>query len=259
MLMILSMLLDALDAVVGARAQPRPVQPVGDRPVEDLVDQGGLARARDAGDAAEHAEREADVDVLEVVLARAANHELVAGRPPLLRHRDRPLAAQVLAGEGLRSSRELRRRALRDDLAAVLAGAGAEVDDVVGGADRALVVLDHDHRVAEVAQPLERVDQLLVVALVEADRRLVEDVEDADERRADLGGEPDPLRLAAGERRRPPARATGSRSRRCRGSAAARRSRARPAARSRARSRSAPAPRSTRGRRAPTAACTRRC
>ena len=111
-----------------------------------------------------------------------------------------PLAAQVLAGEGLRSSRELCRRALRDDLAAVLAGAGAEVDDVVGGADRALVVLDHDHGVAEVPQPLERVDQLLVVALVEPDRGLVEDVEDAHERRADLGREPDPLRLTAGER-----------------------------------------------------------
>ena len=84
----------------------------------------------------------------------------------------------------------------------MLAGAGPEVDDVVGGADRALVVLDHDHRVAEVAQALERPDQLLVVALVQADRRLVEDVEDADQARADLGREPDPLRLAAGERRR---------------------------------------------------------
>ena len=45
-------------------------------------------------------------------------------------------------------------------------------------------------------------DQLLVVALVQADRGLVEDVEDADEAGADLGREPDPLRLAAGERRR---------------------------------------------------------
>ena len=84
----------------------------------------------------------------------------------------------------------------------MLAGAGTEVDDVVGGADRALVVLDDDHRVAEVAQPLERPDQLLVVALVQADRGLVEDVEDADQAGADLGREPDPLRLAAGERGR---------------------------------------------------------
>ncbi len=93
-----------------------------------------------------------------------------------------------------------RGRALGDDVAAVLAGPGTEVDDVVGGAHRALVVLDHDHRVAEVAQPLQGPDQLRVVALVQADRRLVEDVEDADQARADLGREADPLRLPAGER-----------------------------------------------------------
>ncbi len=91
-----------------------------------------------------------------------------------------------------------------DHVAAVLAGARAHVDQVVGGPHRALVVLDHQHRVAEVAQPLERRDQLLVVALVQADRRLVEDVEHADQRGADLRGQPDPLRLAARQRRRRP-------------------------------------------------------
>ena len=91
-----------------------------------------------------------------------------------------------------------------DHVAAVLARARPHVDQVVGGAHRALVVLDHQHGVAEVAQALERRDQALVVALVQADRRLVEDVEHADQRGADLGREPDPLRLAAAERRRGP-------------------------------------------------------
>ena len=97
---------------------------------------------------------------------------------------------------------DLRRRALGDDVAAVLARARAHVDEPVGAAHHLLVVLDDDHGVAEVAQPLERPDQPVVVALVEPDRRLVEDVEDADELRADLGREPEPLRLAARERRR---------------------------------------------------------
>ena len=61
-------------------------------------------------------------------------------------------------------------RALRDDLAAMDAGAGAHVDDVIGGADRILVMLDDDHGVAEIAQAPERVEQPVVVALVEADR-----------------------------------------------------------------------------------------
>ena len=93
-------------------------------------------------------------------------------------------------------------RARHDDLAAVLAGARADVDDVVGDPDRLLVVLDDDHGVAEVAQPHERVDQPLVVALVEPDRRFVEHVEHADETAPDLRREPDALRLTAGERAR---------------------------------------------------------
>ncbi len=89
--------------------------------------------------------------------------------------------------------------ALGDDVAAVDAGAGADVDHFVGGADGVLVVLDHDHGVAEVAQPAQRLEQPRVVALVQADRRLVEHVEHAGEAGADLRGEPDALALAAGQ------------------------------------------------------------
>ncbi len=51
------------------------------------------------------------------------------------------------------------------------AGARAHVDDVVGGAYRVLVVFDHQHRVADVAQVLERRQQAVVVALVQAARQ----------------------------------------------------------------------------------------
>ena len=115
-------------------------------------------------------------------------------------HLDLALAGEVLAGQRGRVLGDLVRRAGGDHVAAVFAGAGAEVDEVVGGAHRALVVLDHDHRVAEVAQAVERADQLLVVALVQPDRGLVEHVHHADQAGADLGRQADPLRLAARER-----------------------------------------------------------
>ena len=41
--------------------------------VQDLVDQAALARARYAGDAGEHAQREGHIDVAQVVLPRAAD------------------------------------------------------------------------------------------------------------------------------------------------------------------------------------------
>ena len=87
-----------------------------------------------------------------------------------------------------------------DDLAAVLAGAGPDVDHPVGDLDRLLVVLDDEHGVAEVAEAHERVDEAAVVALVEPDRRLVEHVQHADQAGADLAGQADALGLAAGQR-----------------------------------------------------------
>ena len=113
-------------------------------------------------------------------------------------------------------------RAGVDDGAAVLARPGPDVDHVVGGADGLLVVLDHDHRVAQVAQPHQRADQPLVVALVQADRRLVEHVEHADQPAADLAGQADPLRLAARQRAGRAGRARGSRGPRRAGTACAR-------------------------------------
>jgi hypothetical protein len=87
-------------------------------------------------------------------------------------------------------------------VAAMDAGAGAHIDDIIGGADRILVMFDDDHGVAEIAQALERDEQPIIVALVQADRGLVEDVEHAREARADLRGEADALALAARERAR---------------------------------------------------------
>ena len=122
------------------------------------------------------------------------------GRPALRRHRDLHLAAQILARDRRGIAHDLVDRAVGDHLAAVLAGARAEIDDVIGRAHRLLVVLDDDDGVAEIAQLLERGEQARVVALVQSDRRLVEDVEHADEPRADLRRETNALRLAAGER-----------------------------------------------------------
>ena len=87
-------------------------------------------------------------------------------------------------------------------LAAVHARARTDVHQIIRFADRVFVVLDDDDRIAEIAQILERLDELRVVALVQADRRLVQYIERAHQARADLRREPDALGLAAGERPR---------------------------------------------------------
>ena len=63
-----------------------------------------------------------------------------------------------------------------------------------------LIVLDDDHRVADVAQALERFDQARVVALMQADRRLIEHIHDAGQAGADLAGQAYALRFTARQR-----------------------------------------------------------
>ena len=58
-------------------------------------------------------------------------------------------------------------------------------------------MLNDKDGIAVVAQGLQRVNQALVIALMQTDRRLVEDVEDVDQAGADLCGQPDALAFAA--------------------------------------------------------------
>ena len=178
------------------------VELVGQHRVQDGVHQRGLARAGDAGHASEHAQREGYGQVLQVVLSGTHHLELLglAGLAPGFRHCDAPSAGDVVAGHRTGRLDELGRRPGVDDLAAVLAGAGADIDQPVRLLDGLLIVFDHDQRVAEVTQVVQRFDQAFVVALVQADGRLVEHVHDADQAGADLRGQADALRLAAGKR-----------------------------------------------------------
>ena len=75
-----------------------------------------------------------------------------------------------------------------------MAGAGAEVDDPVGVGHHGLVVLDHDHRLAGVDEPVEQAEQLLDVGEVQTGRGLVEHVDLA--LLGHLRGQLEPLPLA---------------------------------------------------------------
>ncbi len=88
--------LDPLQPVVVAWLLARPAHPSRQRAVEDLGDQRALARAGDARDRREGAQRESHVEILEVVGTRAAHDErLAAAGPTDLGDGHAALAAQV--------------------------------------------------------------------------------------------------------------------------------------------------------------------
>ena len=136
--------------------------------------------------------------MLQIVFRRTENFEFFAiSLAPLGRDRDFLCAGEILAGDRPGLGDDIVHGACRNDLAAVNARAGADVDDEIRRAHRVLVVLDDQNRVSKVAQMAKRIEKLIIIALVKADGGLVENVENAHKARADLRCKPDPLALAA--------------------------------------------------------------
>ena len=197
--------LQSLYPVALACAGAGTVQLAGQRFVQDLVDQAGLAGTGNAGDADELTQREFYVEVAQVVFPCALHGEEVAVAGAAgLGHFDALAAGEIVAGDAAFGLADILHAAGRHDLAAVHTGTGADVHDIVRAAHGVLVVLHHDDRIAKVAQVFERGNQLVVVALVQADAGLVQHIQHTGQGAADLGGQADALALAAGQRARRP-------------------------------------------------------
>ena len=110
------------------------------------------------------------------MLLDAGELEVIERFAPVGRDGNRLPAGEVLAGQRLATLDELFRRTGENHFPTVDARARAQIKDVVGGANCCLIVLDNHHRVAQITQPAQGVNQLFVIALVQADRRFVEDV-----------------------------------------------------------------------------------
>ena len=192
-------LLQSLDAAGRRGRCGRPVQLAGGQAVQGVVDQGRFAGTGYAGDAGQQADRKAGLDLFQVVAAGALEHQhpLRVEGPALLRHLDALPPREILPGQRVGIGHDRRGRALRDHLPAMHTGAGADVDHMVRQFDGVLVVLDNDHRIAEVAQMQQGIEQPLVVALVQADGGFVQHIHHAHQSGADLAGQTDALRLAA--------------------------------------------------------------
>jgi hypothetical protein len=154
-----------------------------DRITEDVAGQGALAGAAYAGDADESADGNSHVDVFEIVVACAANGDVVCrggtGVHAVLRTAAKR-TVQMRGGHGIWVVDNVGDRTYGQHVAAVRAGAGTHVDQVVGTLDYCRVMLDHDQGVAAFLQFTQCGEKTAGVARVQADGRFVKDVADAE-------------------------------------------------------------------------------
>ena len=141
--------------------------------VAETFHQRTFAGACHAGDAAHHAQRQLDGNILQVVQVGVLQQEEVLGGSHLLldgarraehRARKRLTVQQLLVG------------ALKDDFAALHSGTWTHIDDMVGDFDDLLVVLHEDDGVAVILELLHRLLHQQNVVVVETHAGLVEDV-----------------------------------------------------------------------------------
>ena len=143
---------NAFNAVAVSGAAARAVERRAEHRVYDAVHERGFSRAGYAGNADEAAERDAYIDIFEVVLARTVYGEKMSvPRAALLGHRDHPSAGKICAGKRIGVCRYLLGSARGDNIAAVDACAGTYIHDIIRPAHHILVMLNDYHRVAEVA------------------------------------------------------------------------------------------------------------
>src|SRR3954452_11403987 len=159
---------------------------VGEGLVKDLVHERTLARPRNTRYAGEHTERKLHVHALEVVLRRPEKRNGTRRLTALLGRLNAAPPGEEVARHGTPLGLDILDATGGDDLTAMHPGAGPDVDNVIGVAYGLLVVLDHDERVAEVAQLFERGQEPPVVPLVQTYGGFIQHVKHAHEAAPDL-------------------------------------------------------------------------
>ena len=155
----------AENVVKGTRLRGVFSQPAAKGRIERVLDQRALARAAHAGHQTQHPQRELDHDVVEVVTPRSGQPDpTVVGCATAAVIAETTPAGQIIARETIERLFHFAGRALEDDLSAPLAGAGTDLDDLIGDPDDRLLVFDHHDGIAPVAKLLDGVQQLLDVA-----------------------------------------------------------------------------------------------
>jgi len=115
---------------------------------DNVYEEGRFAGSGYAGEGAEDAERDFDIDVFEVVGVGIFDFEEVSGFADDVVFDCGFSVFEVFGGDGAFVFDELLGCAGGDDLATLTTGAGSELDDVVGALHDFIVVLNSDYGVA---------------------------------------------------------------------------------------------------------------
>ena len=132
-----------------------------------LGDQARLAGAGDAGHRREHTQRHAYVHAVQVMTSDGLQLQPAGGCAGASAGGGQ-LVEQVAGGVRFGHFAQARRGTAVEHAAAALTGIGTDIHQPLGAAHQFQIMLDHEHRVAGVAQAVEGVVKRLAVGRVQA-------------------------------------------------------------------------------------------
>ena len=177
-----------------------PVQFSGQRLVKDLIDQRAFSGTGHASHTGHHTQGKGHVDILQVVFRRSPYRQVSAGFFPLCRNRNFQFSAQIGSGNRIRIFHQFFCRPDGHQFAAVFPRSRSDVHHTVRRPHGVLIMFHHNQSIAKIPQVIQRLQQFVIVSLVQSDAGFIQNICHPHQAGADLRRQTDPLRLASGQR-----------------------------------------------------------
>ena len=176
----------------------RPIQDLCQFPIKHFIDKRALSASRDSRYDNQFAERDTDIDIFKIILARAPDYDFFArALAPFVRHGNLLAPGEILPCKGFFRFEDFGERPGRYDLAAVFSCPWPHIDDIIGSAHDSFIVFNHQHAVAQIPQAFKGLYQPVVIGRMEPDGRLIADIKHSNQPAAYLRREADALTLTA--------------------------------------------------------------
>ena len=186
-----------VQSVVGSGLGGVLSQGIGQSGEQDAFDEAGFTGTAYAANTTQGTQWNFDVDALKVVEAGAFQDDsvrmLLGGRG--VGHASGPV--QVGSGQADLALEELGHGALKDQFPTQMPGPRPDIHDMIRGHDQVRFMFHHHHRIAQIPELVQQLNQAPAVPLVQANAGLIQNIERAYQIAAQGGGQFDALRLAA--------------------------------------------------------------
>ena len=174
---------------------------IGKRGSKGIGNQRRLTRARNTCDYCQCAQLDSGGNVLKVVSTSSRNLDFSAtGLTTSLWQPNLLLSREIRTCDGIRVFNNLFWSASSNNVTTKLTGAGAHVNNVVSCANGIFIVLDNKYGISAVPKLLERLNEAIIISLMQTNGRLVQNVENAHKTSANLSCQANTLGLSTRKR-----------------------------------------------------------